>query len=284
MDFVFLGTGAGCGVPAFYCGCKACQEALNNSHFRRTRCAIVLTGEENLLIDAPPELSTQLSREDVKKIDYFALTHSHYDHIGGLGDLEFYVRLHRNKALPAVMSHETWMQLQTIFGSVAECLDVKLIEPSQVATFGEVHITALEAAHSSGTLGFLIEHNGTCIAYMPDTGSLPAKTWERLHGIDYLILDATFWGRNWYPGQHLSFDEAIAIGRELEVQSLYLTHLSMHYDTPVTNQELEEALKPYQKQVHLAYDGLRFAVVHQEDDRIVTMKIEPPVQTKTESS
>jgi len=284
MDFVFLGTGAGCGVPAFYCGCKACQEALNSLHFRRTRCAIVLTGEENLLIDAPPELSTQLSREGVKKIDYLALTHSHYDHIGGLGDLEFYVRLHRDKALPAVMSRETWMQLQTIFGSVAECLDVKLIEPSQVATFGGMHLTALEAAHSPGTLGFLIEHNGTCIAYMPDTGSLPAKSWERLHGIDYLILDATFWGRNRYPGQHLSFDEAIAIGRELEVRNLYLTHLSMHYDTPVTNQELEEALKLYQKQAHLAYDGLRFAVGHQEHDRIVTMKIEPPVQTKMKSS
>jgi len=278
MDFVFLGTSAACSVPAFYCGCKACQEALNDSRFRRTRCAIVLTGEENLLIDAPPELSAQLSREDVKKIDYFALTHSHYDHIGGLGDLEFYVRLHRNKALPAIMSYETWMQLQTIFGSVAEWLDVKLIEPGQVATFRGVHLTALEAAHSPGTLGFLIEHNGTCIAYIPDTGSLPAKTRERLHGIDYLILDATFWGRNWYPGQHLSFDEAIAIGRELEVQNLYLTHLSMHYDTPVTNQDLEEALKLYQKQVHLAYDGLRFAIVHQEDDRILEQFVKKAAQ------
>jgi len=267
MDLVFLGTSAACGVPAFYCGCKVCQEALNDSRFRRTRCAIVLTGEENFLIDAPPELSTQLSREDVKKIDYLALTHSHYDHIGGLGDLELYVRLHRKKALPAVMSYETWIQMQTVFGSVAEFFDVKLIEPGQVATFGEVHLTALEAAHSPGTLGFLIEHNGTCIVYMPDTGSLPAKTRERLHGIDYLILDATFWGLNLYPGQHLSFDEAIAIGRELEVRNLYLTHLSMHYDTPVTNQELEEALKLYPKQVHLAYDGLRFAIVHQEDER-----------------
>jgi phosphoribosyl 1,2-cyclic phosphate phosphodiesterase len=278
MDFVFLGTSAACSVPVFYCSCKACQEALNDSRFRRTRCAVVLAGEENLLIDAPPELSTQLSRYDVKKIDYFALTHSHYDHIGGLGDLEFYVRLHRNKALPAVMSYETWMQVQTIFGSVAECLDVKLIEPSQVATFGGVHLTALETAHSPGTLGFLIEHNGTCIAYMPDTGSLPAKTRERLHGIDYLILDATFWGRNWYPGQHLSIDEAIGIGRELEVGNLYLTHLSMHYDTPVTNQELEEALKPYQKQVHLAYDGLRFAIVHQEEDRMLEQFVKKAAQ------
>jgi phosphoribosyl 1,2-cyclic phosphate phosphodiesterase len=268
MDLVFLGTGAACGVPAFYCVCKACQEAVRDLRFRRTRCGIVLAGNETFLIDAPPELSVQLSREHIKQIDYFALTHSHYDHIGGLGDIDFYVRWHRNKALPAVMSHKTWMELQTIFGSAAECLDVKLIEPGQVATFGGLYITALEAAHSPGTLGFLIEHNGIRIAYMPDTGTLSGKTRECLHGIDCLILDATFWGRNWLPGEHLSVDEAIAVGLELEVRNLYLTHLSMHYDTPITNQELEEALKLYPQKVYLAYDGLRFPMEQREGGSI----------------
>ena len=67
-------------------------------------------------------------------------------------------------------------------------------------------------------------------------------------------------GRDWYPEQHLSFREAVAIGQALKVQRLYLTHLAMHYDTPVTNQELERAIEPYGQRVHLAYDGLRLAL------------------------
>src|SRR4030042_5618014 len=108
MELIFLGTGAGCGVPSFYCGCKACQEALTDSRYRRTRCSIALSSQDNILIDAPPELRVQLSREGITDIGYLALTHWHYDHFGGLGDLEFYVRLHRTRALPAIMTKETW--------------------------------------------------------------------------------------------------------------------------------------------------------------------------------
>ncbi len=255
-----MGTSAGGGVPSFYCGCKACQEALKDSRYRRTRCAIALSSQDNILIDAPPELRVQLSREGIADIGYLALTHWHYDHFGGLGDLEFYVRLHRTRALPALMTQETWAQLKTSFGFMIDCLDVALVEPGQAMEVGEVRLTALAVTHTPGTLGFLIEHDGKGVAYLPDTGPLPADTRERLHGIGCLVLDATFWGRNWYPGQHLSFSEAIAIGQELEVQQLYLTHLAMHYDTPVTNRELASAIEPYGQGVRLAYDGLRLAL------------------------
>ncbi len=260
MELVFLGTGAGCGVPSFYCGCKACQEALTDSNCRRTRSAIAIVNSDYILIDAPPELGAQLSREGISNVSYFALTHWHYDHFGGLGDLEFYVRLNRTRALPAVMTQETWAQLQTSFGFMTDCLDVMLIEPAQVIELGTVRLTALEAAHAPGTVGFLIEHGNKCIAYLPDTGTLPDSTRERLMDVECLVLDATFWGRNWYPGQHLSFNEAIEVGQGLKVQQLYLTHLAMHYDKPVTNRELEQAVEPYGQHIRLAYDGLRLAL------------------------
>lgn len=257
MELIFLGTSAGCGVPSFYCGCKACQEALADSHCVRTRCSVLLSGDKNILIDAPPELAMQLSREGVRDIDYFALTHWHYDHIGGFGDLEFYVRLCRHKTLPAFMTRETLTQIQMSFSTAAELLDINLLEPGEVVEAGAVRLTGLAAGHTQGTLGFLIEHNNERLAYLPDTGQPPPDTMSRLLGIEYLVLDATFWGKNWYPGQHLSFSEAIALGQSLKVKKLYLTHLSMHYDTPVTNDELERFIKMYHGQVHLAYDGLR---------------------------
>ncbi len=260
MELVFLGTGAGGGVPWFCCGCKACQEALADESYRRTRSAIALVGDETIVIDAPSELATQLSRQKIENIDYFALTHWHYDHFGGLGDLEFYVRFHRTKALPAVMTPETWEQLQASFGFMTEYLEVTTVEPGQAVDIGGVRLTALAVTHVPGAAGFLVEHGGKRLAYLPDTGPLPAGTREQVLGIECLLLDATFWGRNWYPGRHLSFSEAIATGRELGVQQLYLTHLAMHYDTPVTSRELEDVIEPYGGQVRLAYDGLRLAL------------------------
>lgn len=260
MELVLLGTGAGSGVPAFYCGCRACREAVRDSFHKRTRCAVSILNREVILIDAPVELASQLSREGINKVGYLFLTHSHYDHVGGLGDLEFYVRLKRKSALPAFMSQETWEQLQTSYGYMIDCLSVNLIEPKDVFEVGKVHLTALEASHAPGTLGFIIEHDSRCIGYLPDTGPLPEKTRRRLRGIERLVLDSTYWGRNLYPEQHLSFSEAVAIGQELEVEQLYLTHMAMHYDKPVTNRELEQAIKPYGQQVHLAYDGLRLTL------------------------
>ena len=260
MEVVILGTSAGAGVPLFHCGCKACHEALAEPQYQRARCAIALLDEENILIDAPPEIAVQLSRYRIAEINYFALTHWHYDHFGGLGDLEFYVRLHRFETLPAFMTSETWAQLQTNFGYMADCLEAKTLGVGQTVNTGRVRLTALETTHSPGTIGFLIEKGGKRLAYLPDTGPLPEDTRNRLRGIEYLLLDATYWGKNRLPDQHLSFKEAIDIGQELDVARLYLTHLSMHYDTPITSRELEEAIKSYDGRVCLAFDGLRLAL------------------------
>ncbi len=78
MELVFLGTGAGCGVPTFYCGCEVCQEAAGEPRYQRTRSAIALTGKENILFDAPPELASQLHRERIDAIDQLTYLSMHY--------------------------------------------------------------------------------------------------------------------------------------------------------------------------------------------------------------
>lgn len=257
MELVFLGTGAGSGVPAFYCGCKVCMEAFAEPRCRRTRCAVAVLVNRNFLFDAPPELASQLLREEIGKIDYLILTHAHPDHCAGLGDLEIYTRFHRRDLLPAVMSRETWAQLEGGFESVNEWLDTTLLEPGQTIELFGLRLTALKVSHAPGTLGFLLEHNGSRTAYIPDTGPLPRETRSRLAGIERLILDTTFWGENLYPNQHLSFKETVATAQQLEVRELYLTHLSMHYTIPVTNGEIEQEIVQYHGRVNLAYDGLR---------------------------
>lgn len=254
---IFLGTGAGCGVPSFFCKCVACQEACADTRYQRSRCALLIQGEQNGLIDAPPELRNQLLREDIQRVDHFILTHSHYDHTGGMGDLEFYVRVGRGQAIPAYMTPGSLAWLRSAFGFMEDCLFTQTVEAGWQFELDQVTYTALDVTHTPGTVGLLIETpGGRRTAYIPDTGPLPDSTRERLQGLDTLILGATFWGKNWMPEDHLSVTEAVQIGLNLKVKELYLTHLSMHHDTPVTNHELEAYLRVFGDNLHLAYDGL----------------------------
>jgi phosphoribosyl 1,2-cyclic phosphate phosphodiesterase len=261
MEMIFLGTGAGNGVPVFYCGCKVCREAEVTPRCRRTRCAIAVTGEKNILFDAPPEISSQLMRENLSAIDHLFLTHAHHDHTAGLGDLAIYIRFFRGGKLPAVMSNNTLIQLEAQYGQVEDWLDVTAVEPGQNLSLGRLNVTALNVSHSPGTLGYLLDYQGSRTAYIPDTGPLPPETKSLLSGIDRLILDGTFLQENWYPNEHLTIEAAIATALELSVGKLYLTHLSMHYAKPVTCAELEESFRPYGNKVHLAYDGLRLNLI-----------------------
>lgn len=254
---IFLGSGAGCGVPAFFCNCAACQEAQVEPRYRRTRCSVAIQGATTTLIDSPPELRAQLIREGIDRIDQFLMTHWHYDHSGGLGDLEFYVRVKRGEAIPAYMTAETKEWLDTAFWFLQDCLFIQTLAPGYQVEADGVGYTALEVAHVPGTVGWLMETtSGKRTAYLSDTGPLPGNTAERLQRIDTLILGATFWGRNWMPEDHLSVEEAVQIGLGLNVKKLYLTHLSMHHDTPATNRELEAYLRTFGGHLHLAYDGL----------------------------
>ncbi len=256
-QLIFLGTGAGCGVPAFYCNCVACREASTNPNYQRTRCALLVRGERNTLIDAPPDLRVQLNRERIHQIDHFILTHSHYDHTGGIGELEFYVRVQRQQAIPTYLTPATQAWLQTSFNFMEDCLYIQTVEPNWQFELDKVMFTALEVTHAPGTLGVLLQTPaGKRTAYIPDSGPLPAQTAQQLEGIDTLILGATFWGTNRMPEDHLSVAEAVQIGLILNIKNLYITHLSMHHDTPVTNHELETYLQTFGEHFHLAYDGL----------------------------
>jgi phosphoribosyl 1,2-cyclic phosphate phosphodiesterase len=255
MHLTFLGTGAGCGVPSFYCGCAACQEAFLEPRYHRTRCALIIQGEKTALIDAPPDLMGQLVREQINAIDAFLLTHSHYDHTGGLGELEFYVRLKRQIPIPTYLTATSQEWLHTTYGFMEDCLSIQTLKAGSRIELGGTTYTGLEVRHAPGTLGFLMETAKGRTAYIPDTGPLPETTLEKLNGVDTLILGASFWGRNWMPEDHLSVEEAVQIGLQLHVKQLYLTHLSMHYDIPVTNHELEEYLGSIGQHLHLAYDG-----------------------------
>ncbi len=126
-----------------------------------------------------------------------------------------------------------------------DCLAVHVIEPGEEFIVDDTTYTALEVTHSPGSFGLLAKTKRGRAAYIPDTGPLPPATLEAIRGVETLILGASFWGRNRLPEDHLSVEEALSIARDIRPKEFYLTHLSMHYDSPVTNRELESYLAPF---------------------------------------
>ena len=258
-SLTFLGTGAAGGVPSFFCTCAACTEAANEPRSRRTRCGILINGNRNVLVDAPPDLREQLTAARVQRIDDLVLSHGHYDHCGGLPELEFYVRVQGIEPVPSYMSSETAANVDAVFGFMTDCLDLRTIEAGRQFAIDGIAYTPLEVTHAAGTFGLLIETERGRTAYITDTGPLPRSTMERIRGVSTLILGSTFWGENPMPEDHLSVEEAVAIAKEIRPENFYLTHLAMHY-SPVTNRELESYLAPLGASFRAAYDGLSITI------------------------
>ena len=258
--FTFMGTGAGCGVPAFFCDCPACEEARRDPRARRGDCGVMVTGKERTLIDTPPDIRHYFDREGVRAIDNLVFTHWHYDHVGGLGELEYMVQLLTKVPLPTFASPYTLESIGKEFGYMMYCLARVALTPFERFELDGVAYTALPVTHAEGTYGYLIETADTRLFYASDTGKLPDETAERVRGVDVLAMDATFWKENGYPQSHHSVQECIEEGLSLDAGKVYLTHLCMHYSEPITLAALEEHLKQYGGRVAPAADGLSFAI------------------------
>lgn len=267
-ELTFMGTAAGCGVPSFFCDCPACEEARSDPSLARGDCGIMVRGEAGedghrptLVIDTPPDARHQLIREGVRSVDEMLFTHCHFDHIGGLGEYEYLVQLARKgEPLPAYGSAIALQGIATEFHYMGYCLDFHVLEDGDSLDFDGVTYTALPVTHAPGTFGYLIQTPQTRMFYASDTGRLPESTADAVRGVDILALDATFWKRNWNPEAHHSVQECIEEGLELGARKIYLTHMCMHYDEPITYASLMEYLKRYDGRVEPAMDGLSLSI------------------------
>ncbi len=272
--FTFMGTAAGCGVPSFFCTCPACEEARENPSVARGDCGVMIRrnpacvpkdtpGDDlpTLIIDTPPDARHQLIREGVHTVDEIMYTHCHFDHIGGLGEYEYLVQLKRGGTpLPVYGSPSALQGIRSEFHYMDYCLDVHELEPYATHEFDGVTYQALPVTHAPGTYGYLIQTPETRLFYASDTGPLPEDTTERIKNVDILAMDATFWKRNWNPNDHHSIDECIAEGMALGAKTIYLTHLCMHYDEPITYRELCTYLERYEGRVKVALDGMTIEI------------------------
>ena len=82
-----LGSGTSTGVPILGCKCQVCQSNELRNKRLRTSALIELINGKKILIDASPDLRTQLLNNDIDNIDGVIITHDHADHTHGMDDL-----------------------------------------------------------------------------------------------------------------------------------------------------------------------------------------------------
>ena len=169
MKLTLLGTGTSCGVPVIGCQCEVCQST--DPKDKRTRCsALVEPDTTRVLIDCGPDFRQQILPQPFRKIDGILITHSHYDHMGGMDDIRPYCRFGEINVYADPYAKESMLQMlpycfaENRYPGVP-AIGLHEILPHKMLRIGDLDIMPIEVMH--GKLPILGYRIGK-LAYITD--------------------------------------------------------------------------------------------------------------------
>lgn len=249
---LFLGTGSSSGIPVIGCNCEVCLslDPLN----KRMRPSVLLEVEnKHLLIDPGPDFRAQALAYQVHHIDGVLITHTHFDHIGGLDDLRifYFIEKHPIRALLSNTSYQALnCRLPYLFTdskpgeSVSARFDCHIIEEKR----GQVDFLNIPISYMTYEQGGMevVGFRFGNLAYIPDIQKYPETIFEDLQGVEVLIISALRHSKSY---MHFTVDQAIEFSEKVQATSTFLTHIAHELDHQKLKQYLPDAIGP-------AYDGL----------------------------
>lgn len=225
MKLTFLGTGTSTGVPQIGCTCEVCTSSDLREKRLRASVLVELAPDFTLLIDCGPDFREQMLRESSPKLTALLVTHSHYDHVGGIDDLRPYcypdpfpvycqadVAKDLRERLPYCFRENLYPGVPTF--------DIHIIKPLKDFSIKKTIITPLPIMHAKlPIVGFKIEN----LAYITDCSEMPEETIDRIRGIDTLVINAL---RHKPHMSHMNLEQALHIIDVVQPRQAFLTHLS----------------------------------------------------------
>ncbi|HMB92169.1 MAG TPA: MBL fold metallo-hydrolase [Rhodothermales bacterium] len=254
LRVTLLGTGTSTGIPVIGCSCRVCRST--DPRNTRSRCAcLVETDNLTILIDTGPDFRQQALREGITHVDAVLYTHHHFDHVAGLDDLRPFFFGNKTPLLCYVRANVAAVlreRFDYIFkdGTYPGLPRLNLLEvngpftvESRYGTDASVAVTPVEVFHGKLPMyGYRIGR----FAYLTDTSHVPEASFDLLHDLDVLILDAL---RTESHPTHFSFEEAVAVARRIGAQQTYFIHMTHS----VLHAEIDATLPDG---IALGYDGL----------------------------
>ena len=248
MKLTFLGTGTSCGVPVIGCQCEVCQST--DPRDKRTRCsALVETENTRLLIDCGPDFRQQILPQPFRKIDGILITHSHYDHMGGMDDIRPYCQFGEINVYADPFAKESMLEMlpycfaENRYPGVP-AIGLHEILPHVAFNIGDFEILPFEVMH--GKLPILGYRIGP-LAYITDMKTIDEAEMNYLEGVEVLVVNALRFTKPHHS--HQLVDDAIAFAQRVGARRTLLIHMchdiGLHEEV---NQKLPAGIE-------LAYDG-----------------------------
>ncbi|WP_439577739.1 MBL fold metallo-hydrolase [Elioraea sp.] len=251
MRVTVLGCGGSGGVPVIGGLWGACDPAEPRN--RRLRGSILVeTGNATILVDASPDLRTQLLAAEVRRIDAVIVTHAHADHVNGLDDLRYVNRLMR-APIPLYADRTTLDELRQRFGYAFLPLDGHgyyrpVLEPREVvagAAFEAAGVMVLPIAQDHGFMPSLGLRFGA-FAYSTDVVRMGEAAFAALAGIDTWIVGC--FQETPHP-THAHLPLVLEWIARIGPRRAVLTHMSERLDYRALTAKLPPGVEP-------AHDGL----------------------------
>lgn len=248
MKLTFLGTGTSCGVPVIGCQCEVCQSA--DPHDQRTRCSVLVeTDETRLLIDCGPDFRQQILPMPFRKIDGILITHSHYDHVGGMDDIRPYCQFGEINVYADPVARKGMLEMlpycfaENRYPGVP-AIGLHEIHKHEPFRIGNLDIMPIEVMH--GKLPILGYRIGK-LAYITDMKTIEESEYPYLEGTELLVVNALRFTKPHHS--HQLVDDALAFAHRVGAKQTLLIHvchdIGLHESV---NRLLPES-------VQLAYDG-----------------------------
>ena len=248
MKLTFLGTGTSCGVPVIGCQCEVCQSA--DPHDQRTRCSVLVeTDETRLLIDCGPDFRQQILPMPFRKIDGILITHSHYDHVGGMDDIRPYCQFGEINVYADPVARKGMLEMlpycfaENRYPGVP-AIGLHEIHKHEPFRIGDLDIMPIEVMH--GKLPILGYRIGK-LAYITDMKTIEESEYPYLECTELLVVNALRFTKPHHS--HQLVDDALAFAHRVGAKQTLLIHvchdIGLHESV---NRLLPEG-------VQLAYDG-----------------------------
>ncbi len=271
MKIKYYGTGAAEGIPALFCNCDVCRNALKvGGKEIKTRSQALV--DDKILIDFPADtyMHVLYGGLDLKNIHTLIITHDHADH---LYERDFWCRLEgianniEEKPLDVYLTTVAYRRCVEYVNS--EMKGTKRIVLHEVVPFVPFEaegykIIPLAANHTEKTdpVIYIIEKDGKSMLYAHDTGTFPEATLQFLSKyngrFDFISFDCTGMLLEYKGGGHMTLgadkethDMLVGYGVCDENTIVYVNHFS-HNGGATHEQLVVEAAK---HGFSVTYDG-----------------------------